>query len=102
MKSVSPAAPSAPEISEESKAKPLTEEQLRLDKMRSDKFKFILDAMANHAIEEQNSEYSASFLSDGHGNVVHGAGRHRAVHVGEFNNSTVLEVDEMSESSKQS
>ena len=31
--------------------------------MRSDKFKFIMDAMANHAIEEANSEYSASFIS---------------------------------------
>jgi hypothetical protein len=31
--------------------------------MRSDKFKFIMDAMANHAIEEANTEYSASFIS---------------------------------------
>lgn len=31
--------------------------------MRSDKFKFIMDAMASHAIEEQNTEYSASFIS---------------------------------------
>lgn len=42
----------------------LEEERQRLDKMRSDKFKFIMDAMASHAIEETNSEYSsASFLS---------------------------------------
>ena len=31
--------------------------------MRSDKFKFIMDAMASHAIEEHGSEYSASFIS---------------------------------------
>lgn len=41
----------------------LLEEKERLDKLRSDKFKFIMDAMASHAIEEQNSEYNASFLS---------------------------------------
>jgi hypothetical protein len=74
--------------------------------MRTDKFKFILDAMANHAIEEQNSEYSASFLSDGHGGIVQGkGGRGGKMGYGvdkERNNSTVLEVDEMSESSKQS
>lgn len=74
--------------------------------MRTDKFKFIMDAMASHAIEETNSEYSASFISadgrPGHhynrGNVnphQKGAGGG-----GHGTNSTVLEVDEMSESSK--
>lgn len=72
--------------------------------------------MASHTIEETNSEYSASFLSNGGGD--HG-GRHRgnsnphqrggayAYQGGERdalgrNNSTVLEVDEFSESSKHS
>lgn len=32
--------------------------------MRTDKFKFIMDSMANHRIEETNSENSASFLSE--------------------------------------
>jgi len=30
----------------------MIEEKERLDKLRSDKFKFIMDAMASHAIEE--------------------------------------------------
>jgi hypothetical protein len=30
----------------------MVEEKERLDKLRSDKFKFIMDAMASHAIEE--------------------------------------------------
>ena len=37
---------------------------MRLDKMRTDKFKYIMDSMANHRIDEANSEYSASFLSE--------------------------------------
>ena len=41
----------------------LLEERNRLDKLRSDKFKFIMDAMASHAIEEHGSECSASFIS---------------------------------------
>ena len=32
--------------------------------MRTDKFKYIMDSMANHRIDEANSEYSASFLSE--------------------------------------
>ena len=100
----------------------LDEERVRLDKKRSDKFKFIQDAMARDTIEETNSEYSASFLSNGGGAGDHG-GRHRGnsnPHQRGYaygaggnanmndrdalgrNNSTVLEVDEFSESSKHS
>ena len=68
--------------------------------MRSDKFKFIMDAMASHAIEETNSEYNASFLSmdgrhRGNSNQVPGQQKMQT-----NNNSTVLEVDEQSTSSR--
>ena len=73
--------------------------------MRSDKFKFIMDAMASHAIEETNSEYSASFLSlDGRqlrGNSNPHQKGQSSNPMGDRFASTVLEVDEMSESSKQ-
>ena len=39
-----------------------------MDQMRADKFKFINEAMASHKIEETNSEYNASFLSEGAAN----------------------------------
>ena len=32
--------------------------------MRNEKFKFINDSMANHRIDESNSEYSASIVSN--------------------------------------
>ena len=80
--------------------------------MRSDKFKFIMDAMASHAIHETNSEYSASFLSEGgrqgnrgnqnphqkHGNA-HSNIANTNSNYDPRNNSTVLEVDELSEKS---
>ena len=34
--------------------------------MRNEKFKFIADSMANHRIDESNSEYSESVLSNHH------------------------------------
>ena len=82
----------------------LEEERQRLDKMRSDKFKFIMDAMASHAIEETNSEYSASFLSGdgrrGSANPHHNKECNKGTgYEKERNNSTVLEVEEMSDSS---
>ena len=64
--------------------------------MRSDKFKFIMDAMASHAIEEHNSEYSASFISMDNG------GRIARINSNAYqkeNNNTVVEVDEASETS---
>jgi hypothetical protein len=51
----------------------IEEERMRLDRMRTDKFKYIMDAMANHRIDETNSECSASFLSEsGKGNTLFG------------------------------
>jgi hypothetical protein len=35
----------------------LQEEKKRLDRMRNQKFKIIADAMAQHKIDEHNSEY---------------------------------------------
>jgi hypothetical protein len=40
------------------------EERQRLDQMRNEKFKFIADSMANHRIDESNSEYSESIVSN--------------------------------------
>ena len=40
------------------------EERQRLDQMRNEKFKFIADSMANHRIDETNSEYSESIVSN--------------------------------------
>lgn len=42
------------------------EERLRLDRMRNEKFKFITESMASHRIDESNSEYSASIISNHH------------------------------------
>ena len=72
--------------------------------MRTDKFKFIMDAMASHAIEEQNTEYSASFISQldgrirGNSNVAHPVGGPGHLDYKQSNN-TVDEEDEESLSS---
>lgn len=41
----------------------LQEERKRLDRMRNQKFKIISDAMAQHKIEEHNSEYDESVFN---------------------------------------
>ena len=83
----------------------IREERERLDKMRTDKFKFIMDAMASHAIEEQNTEYSASFISQldgrirGNSNVAHPGGGGPGHLDYKQSNNTVDEEDEESLSS---
>jgi hypothetical protein len=41
----------------------ISEEQRRLDKMRNQKFKIIMEAMAKVQIDEQNSEYNESVIN---------------------------------------
>lgn len=77
----------------------LLEERNRLDKLRSDKFKFIMDAMASHAIEEHGSECSASFISMDGRQIRQNSNAAAAQNYHHANNNTVLEVDEASEGS---
>lgn len=73
---------------------------MRLDRMRSEKFKFIQDSMANHRIEEVSSEYNASIISTHERRNTRNVDdrKHRSSGYNAGQGNAVLEVDEDEES----